>query len=39
MTPLLDDVLALLGLVVTILVIGLCLVAFAPDIAAAVSVS
>ena len=37
MSPLLDDVLALLGLVLCITIIGLCLVAFAPDIAAAVT--
>ena len=37
MTPLLDDVLALLGLVVCIILIGLCLVAFGPDIAGAVT--
>ena len=37
MTPLLDDVLALLGLVLCITIIGFALFAFAPDIAAAVT--
>lgn len=39
MSPFFDDVLALLGLFVTIVIIWLCLLAFAPAIAAAVSVS
>ena len=37
MTPLLDDVLALLGLVLCVTIIGLGLYAFAPDIAGAVT--